>query len=322
MPITGPLGLVKLTREVSVKDINSQIGNVPRIALCGAPEERERLRELLLGGSLEETDRALLSQAVVEIDGPPQDEVAAQALGVWMAFTAGAPDPILRRLKIPAFALGSFEELQRAANRLADLHEDWILPLGRYVPALRPVMSERVIVATSSANAEIALISALPGVVPLAQLLFGPAAAADIVLLTKNQIMMILRLAAMHNKPMKITERIGEIAPVVGGAFGWRALARELVGLVPGGVGVAAKGSVAFAGTYTMGRAAEIYYARGTRVSRAEEKRLYTLALERARGVVAAILAQLRRRQPPAAPAAVEEKPGAADAPGSEEEAA
>ena len=40
-------------------------------------------------------------------------------------------------------------------------------------------------------------------------------------------------------------------------AFGWRALARELVGHIPLGGGLIPKGAIAYAGTYVVGKGLE-----------------------------------------------------------------
>jgi len=60
-------------------------------------------------------------------------------------------------------------------------------------------------------------------------------------------------IAAASDKPVGYSVQKGEIASIVTGAFGWRALARELVGKVPFGVGLIPKGAIAFAGTYVAG---------------------------------------------------------------------
>ncbi|MBQ9068017.1 MAG: hypothetical protein IJ131_03000, partial [Eggerthellaceae bacterium] len=54
-------------------------------------------------------------------------------------------------------------------------------------------------------------------------------------------------------------ERIKELAGVVGGAFAFRAAARQVVSAVPG-FGWAIKGAIGYAGTQAMGRAAIAYF--------------------------------------------------------------
>lgn len=298
MAIMGPTGLVNLIREASAARVRQQAGHVPRVVLAGTPEERERLCSLLLAGSQSELDRSRLTQALLEVDLPLTADGAAVASPAQVVFTMAPPGDSLRRLKVPVFQVADAAGLAQAAAELSDQQEEWLLSLARHVPGLRPVLAERLTASTSAANAQIALISALPGVVPLAQILLGPAAAADIVILTKNQVMLILKLAAMYGRKVDFAARLWELMPVVGSAFGWRALARELVGAVPGGVGVIAKGTVAYAGTYAVGRAAQLYYQRGQLPSETERRELRREALERARERVLSLWERIRRQHP------------------------
>jgi hypothetical protein len=85
-----------------------------------------------------------------------------------------------------------------------------------------------------------------------------------------------------------------ELAPILVNAFGWRAIARELVGAIPG-FGFLARASISFAGTFALGKAAQTYYETGETVTRAQMKRLYEEAYASARDRVKAIAETLRR---------------------------
>jgi uncharacterized protein (DUF697 family) len=80
----------------------------------------------------------------------------------------------------------------------------------------------------------------------------------DLPVLTLNQLRLVLRIAAAYGEEVDAS-RLPEIAGVVGGAFGWRALARELLGVVPV-AGWAVKGGVAYVGTKAVGNAAVRYF--------------------------------------------------------------
>ncbi|HOM82779.1 MAG TPA: hypothetical protein PLZ94_13430, partial [Armatimonadota bacterium] len=290
----GPQAVLKLIREISVGEIRKQAERVPRVVICGTEEERESLRALLGTGTRDEADRARLEQALVEVQCPLEKEEILRSIAAQVLFTVMPPDDTLRRLKVPVYRVSSQESLRRAGEQIAENQEEWLLSLGRHLPGLRPLLAEHLTATTSAANAQIALISALPGIVPATQILLPTAAAADIVLLTKNQILLVLKLTAIYGKPVNSVARLWELAPVVGGAFGWRALARELVGAVPGGVGVVAKSAIAYAGTYTVGRAAQLYYERGKLPSVEERKRIYQETLDWAKEVAARMYARLR----------------------------
>jgi uncharacterized protein (DUF697 family) len=107
--------------------------------------------------------------------------------------------------------------------------------------------------------------------------------------------MMCLRIAAAYGLPVEPRERIAELGGIVGAAFGWRALARELVGAVPGGVGAAAKGAIAYAATVATGRAAQSFYETGQRPTVTQRRLWYDTALRRARATLRNGLGGLRQ---------------------------
>ena len=77
-------------------------------------------------------------------------------------------------------------------------------------------------------------------------------------MLTLNQLRLVLRLAAAYGREID-ADRLPEILGVVGGALGFRALARQALGFVPI-AGWAVQGAVAYVGTRTLGEAAIRYF--------------------------------------------------------------
>jgi uncharacterized protein (DUF697 family) len=84
---------------------------------------------------------------------------------------------------------------------------------------------------------------------------------ADLPVLTLNQMRMVFHIAAAYGEEMD-RERAVEVIGVIGAAFGFRALAREALGVVPG-VGWAIKGGIAYIGTRALGKAAAAYFEAG-----------------------------------------------------------
>jgi uncharacterized protein (DUF697 family) len=167
----------------------------------------------------------------------------------------------------------------------ADLH----LAAARRLPGLRMVFSHRLTTEVALSNATVAVASGLPS----AFLALGvPIAAADTVILTKNQALMVYRLALAHGAPPEFRRRMVEIAPVVGGAVVWRQVAGGLVGLVPG-YGVLPKTAVAYAGTYITGRAAELWYQRGV-VGKDDLRRISAEATAKAKAAAAQMMVRAR----------------------------
>ncbi len=152
-----------------------------------------------------------------------------------------------------------------------DLH----MATARRMPGLRASYARQLINATAFTNASYALASALPEQIPIISI---PFAAADILVLTKNQAMLVYKLALAHGAPPEFQARIREVLPVLGGAFAWRQIARTLVGLIPIW-GVVPKVAIAYAGTYSTGIVAWRWFASGELISGARLKEITDEAL-------------------------------------------
>ncbi|NLE22980.1 MAG: hypothetical protein GX624_09405 [Actinobacteria bacterium] len=152
------------------------------------------------------------------------------------------------------------------------------LAAARRLPGLRPHYAHRLTNEVSLSNGAFVVASGLPSLVPVLGI---PIAAADTLVLTKNQALMVYRLALAFGAPPEFQKRMLEITPVIGAAVMWRQVAGGLVGLIPG-YGIVPKTVVAFAGTWITGRAAELYYGTGL-VSKDDLRRFSEEAVSRAR---------------------------------------
>ena len=155
------------------------------------------------------------------------------------------------------------------------------LALGRRFPIVRSTVADQLIRETSRVNAQTALIASLPALVPVLGFFLG--GMADILILTKNQAMLVFKLAALYGRDLDHRLKIlKEIAPVIGGAFVWRTMARTAVGMAPAPIAALPKASIGYFGTYVVGQSARYYYERGDRpppealnAFRDEARRLY-----------------------------------------------
>jgi uncharacterized protein (DUF697 family) len=135
------------------------------------------------------------------------------------------------------------EEIARAvAGRLGESGTG----LATRLPVVREPLSEFLIEKFSRQNAIAAVAIFVPG--------------ADFPVLTLNQIRLVLRLGAAHGVEID-QERLPEVIATLGAAFGFRAVARRLLGSVPV-AGWLVKGSVAYTGTRAVGEAAHRYFHR------------------------------------------------------------
>ena len=171
-------------------------------------------------------------------------------------------------------------EILRAKDGLA-------VPLARQFPAFRRAATDRIVQAVACENALFTVATALPNVVPtLFELpwIVGEFA-SDTAFLTVNQIRMAFLIAAACGGEVGFAHQKAEIAAIVGGAFGWRALARELAGKIPMGGGLIPKGAIAYAATFVVGKGLEQYHHARAPLTREQRKEVYEQAYERGKAV-------------------------------------
>jgi uncharacterized protein (DUF697 family) len=201
-----------------------------------------------------------------------------------------APATAARAVRIEQVAALDAPDLLATAL-LERLPEELQLAAARRLPGLRAIYARQLIATSSFSNATYALASGLPEQIPI---LSVPFAAADILVLTKNQAVLVYRLALAYGAPPDFQARIREVLPVVGGAFLWRQAARSLIGLIPVW-GLIPKVAIAYAGTYPTGVAAWRWYEGGELVSSEQLKRISSEALALGRARAAEIVDQARK---------------------------
>ncbi|HTS76616.1 MAG TPA: hypothetical protein VMG40_10455 [Bryobacteraceae bacterium] len=184
-------------------------------------------------------------------------------------------------------------------RRVLRARPDLALPLARTFYPFRKLAAHRLIRAVAKENTLFCLATALPDVIPGLGAIpwvvgeFG----SDAAFLTANQIRMAFHLAGASDRSVGYREQRSEIASIVAGAFGWRALARELVGKVPFGGGLIPKAAIAYAGTFAVGKSLERLYRLGYGFTREERRAIYEEAYDNGRQIAGMLLAGLRQKR-------------------------
>ncbi len=175
-------------------------------------------------------------------------------------------------------------------------HPDAGIPLSRSFFPFRKPFIKQAIARTSRENALFSLTTALPDVIPsIIELPWSVAEfASDTAFLTMNQVRMAFLIAAASDREIGYREQKSEIATVIGSAFGWRALAKQVIGKIPFGGGLIGKAAVAYAGTKVLGLSLDHFYSIGFTYSRAERDRLYADAFRQGKKVAFRILSHTR----------------------------
>ena len=284
----GPLGtlrsFVSVLREVSFDEVRDQAETVPRVLVLAPDASIARRIGIALTGAGDE-----LAVTGRELNAPIADAERFDAIVVFDPERTAALARIRGELPASeqAVAIIGFEgtgpedevAIERHRARIASKLPERAPAFGRAFPPFRAAAAKAVIDETAKANAQFALISNLPAAVPIVGSL--AAAGADFLVLTKNQLMMIFKLAAIHGRDLRDQWGIvQEMVPVVGAGFFWRTLAREAASFVPLAAGTIPKVVIAYAGTVSTGRAADLYYRTNRRPTREQMHGYYRQAAE------------------------------------------
>ena len=114
------------------------------------------------------------------------------------------------------------------------------------------------------------------------------------VAITGIQVMLMLHIEAAYGRDPDV-QRTWQLLPVIGGGFGWRTLARELVGFVPV-AGIAIKGAIAYAGTIVVGEGVTFFHEHGAHMTKGQASALYERAKDDALRFARDLVGKVLRR--------------------------
>ena len=240
----GPLSVIGVVRELRRR------GGDPRpLSVAGARELVPILaRELRAGGDVSAVVENVLENVsvLVWVGEPNADQLQrADRAGVpIIAVTEADAVPYVLATDIVHVPPGQGFPVDEIVRAIAGkLGEDGTALAAR-LPVVRTAVCDHLIAVFSKRNAIVAGAVFIPGV--------------DMPILTLNQVRLVLRIALAYGETVD-NQRAVELLGVVGAGFGFRAVARELLDLVPV-AGWALKASVAYAGTKAVGVAAARYF--------------------------------------------------------------
>jgi uncharacterized protein (DUF697 family) len=262
-------------RPVSLRVLGSDLAMAERVARLIEPDpEAGEVSAGVLGASLRERTA---DAYVVAISG---QQLTPDARRMLSDLSVGSAPLVLAQqaeaegmlvLGVPTdriITIGADESDDEVRDRLfkalVQSAPEVMLAAGRRHPLLREPVAQHLISDASRVNAQFAALSSLPANIPLLGGVVGDV--ADVLVLTKNQVLLIFKLAGLYGRDVSVGRQLlMEIMPVVGSAFLWRTTARALVGLLPSMLGLLPKTLVAFTGTYVVGETARYYYRFGHR---------------------------------------------------------
>jgi uncharacterized protein (DUF697 family) len=297
-----------------------------KFLLCGDPAQVAAFRNVLLTGTGTDTiplDAAAALETVA-LGGGPVDLTDARAVLFFgtPADRAGAQVELLTALKLPVFAVlldtaasatsgptqapgaGAIEDYvvpaiefewlrARLLPHLIDVCKNVEIAVGRRLPVLRTTVAAKLTRDAALNALKVSGASALIDNVPVVGAFLGAfVSAGDMMAITGIQMMLMLQIRATFGKDPNVAQ-MWELLPIVGGGFGWRALARELSGFIPVG-GILIKSAIAYAGTVVVGEGATFYELHGRHMASVDAARVYEDARASAQTFARDVLARIR----------------------------
>lgn len=277
-------GFMSIVREVDFDEVRGRAETAPSILIVSEQSARADIFITQVFG--EDTQRFIdvRTEWFGDIDESRYDLIVVldpEAQGILDEVKRAVGEDARRKVLFARMSTPGMtpDEITAAQDSVLRLNAELAPALGRKYPELRLGAVRAIVDETAKANAQFALVSNAPAVVPFIGGIV--AASADLIVLTKNQVMMVFKIAAIHdqdlNNQMKIMR---ELAPVVGGGFVWRTVAREAASFLPLAAGTLPKVAIAYVGTTVMGRAADYYYRFGKKPTREHLKEFTEKASE------------------------------------------
>lgn len=281
----------KAIRSVNPEEVRGMADRAVHIGLMASSETR--LNEMwfwLAPVAISEAKRLTLAAMVhplgPELPGMPAPP-ARLDLEIWEGGMPGKPDH--------AFTYYP-NNPQQTVDEILEKHDELGLALSRHFLPFRKTVSEKIISSICNENVMFSITTSLPNIMP--SMLSLPFAvgefASDTAFLTVNQLRMAFLLAGAHDHPVGYRQQKAQVASVIAGAFGWRAIAREVVSKIPFGGGVIGKAGISYAGTWVVGRSLERLYRVGGNLTYGERKKMYSEGLERGKQMAEKFMAAFR----------------------------
>ncbi len=222
-------GAVEALDRADFKALNSSAFDIV-ILVANSGEERTDL--------LETPDDRAADLVVVDARTEPLSEPFRERALRLVSIEGAEPDCVL---------LVDADVKARLVPKVLEKIGEKKMALASSAPIFRPAVAAEIIAKTALQNGGIATVGFIPG--------------SDMPILTANQLKMLLELMVVYGEEPSLA-KLKEVLAVIGGGYALRAVARELLGFLPG-PGWLIKGGVAFFGTIAVGKAAQAHFERG-----------------------------------------------------------
>lgn len=306
--------------------VRASLAKKYRLALIGGEEEVQRLRgwlgEPTLASGGQEGEGPLLvpvplgeeaneslrraDAAIYHLGSTQPDEATLRQQAEWIppgvvtlwvreaAPEEGKEPPLLDPTLPRVHRIDPARAAEQLPRLVLNVFPDLSIRLARDFSRVRLECARRLTSRTAARAAMVAAASSVTVSIPLVGQLLGLlAVTGETMVITASQLRLCLLMGALYGRPLDFFDRVDELWPVVGGALGWRTLARQLVGFIPV-AGPLAKASIAWSGTWMVGESSRLFYEFGEHLPDHVKKQVEEEARRRAREEAARYVQTLR----------------------------
>lgn len=229
---------------------------------------------------------------------PPSLSAAKRQRVLDILHSRRAPDIEIYDANMPCPQGGFVFEVERpelCVRTILKRRPELALPLARFLPPFRDPVVKNIIRTVARENTLFSVATAVPDIVPLLSLPWALGEfASDTAFLTMNQVRMAFLVAAASDHPIGYSEQRGELASILAGAFGFRAIARQVIAKIPLGGGLIGKAAVAYAGTRVVGLSLDKLYRTGHVYTQEERMYAYEESLEKGKTFAVNLLRRMK----------------------------
>ncbi len=289
--------ILRAFRQLSPKGVAAEAARSVRLGVVGTVEQCQDVARYLMGYDPEGFDKVGDSLLLMPVPfGPGANDMLPRCDALLVAADCHEVLP-----GISADVVFRFESTADLPAAVRDLLRSPALAyaqiaLARALPGIRSEAAAATIQMVSLENTLFVTSTSLGNIIPnpLQPLTSLAETIGDVVVLTANQLRMLFRLAAIYDQPMGLKQQAPEVVSIIGAAFGWRSIARELVAKIPLGAGVIPKAAIAFAGTWAVGDGIAFFYTTGRRLTKQELKERFDSAYAKGRSAAEQVAGRLR----------------------------
>ena len=281
-----PFTIGLIGSELSVTEIKNWLDSFP-YDLFGMEINKENIKASKKNTSAKD-------KIVVFNNTKPIDEKLAKSMAFCIV-DSSEMNIELKRLQVESYIYESPENSALISNILSN-NDDLKFAISYSFPVFRTEAARDIIGATAFQNAVWAIGTAAPNFIPGPQqvVTIPLEAVSDFAVLTTNEVKMMFELLGIAGFKVNPFKALVEFITLVGIAKLAQMAATQVSGKVPAGVGIVAKGAIAYAFTFAIGEALYFYITTGEKAGSDFFNKIVPIYFEKGKDLVQEYYEQLK----------------------------